>query len=86
MEVRGILEECVRVSEIIHMQCGFLIREPFLDTNETAHRKFPFAAGFLDLAGVIDQMHFSVRAFDQHVAFARLFIFGVEKDAASHSL
>ena len=68
------------------MRCGFLVREPFLDANETAHRELPFAAGLLDRARVVDQMHLRVRAFDQHVAFARLFVFGVEEDAAGHTL
>ena len=86
LEVRRILEERVRVSEIIHMQDGFLFREPFLDANEIVHREFPLLAGLLDRARVIDQMNFRVRAFDQHVAFSRLFIFGVEKDAAGYTL
>ena len=86
LEVCSVLEERVRISQIIHVQCGFPIREPFLDANEIVHRELPLVARFLDRARVVDQMHFPVRAFDQHVAFSRLFIFGVEKDAASYTL
>ena len=68
------------------MQDGFLFGESFLDANEIVHREFPLVARFLDRTRVIDQMHCPIRAFDQHVPFPRLFIFGVEKDAAGYTL
>jgi type IV secretory pathway VirB10-like protein len=68
------------------VQGGFPFRESLLDTNKILHCQFPLLTGLLDGARVIDQMHFRVRAFEQHVTFPRLFIFGVEKDPASHTL
>jgi hypothetical protein len=86
MEVGRILEEHVCVSEIIHMQAGFLFLESFLDANEIPHCEYPLVAGLLDRVGVIDQMHFRVCAFEQHVTLPGLFIFGVKKDAAGYAL
>jgi len=86
MEVGRIPDERVRVSEIINVQGGPPFRESFLDTNKILHCEFPLVAGLFDRVGVIDQMNFCVRAFDQHVAFPGLLIFGVEKDPAGDPL
>jgi len=64
---------------------GFLCSNRF-SMRMKLHREFPFLTGFLNGIGVIDQMHFCVRALDEHITLARLFIFSVEKDAASHTL
>jgi len=68
------------------VQSGFLFRESFLDADEILYHELSLIPGFLDCGGVIDQMHFPVCSFNQHVAFSRLFIFGVEKDAAGYTL
>ena len=86
MEVGRIPEERVRVSEIIHVQAGFLFLESFPDANEIPHCESPLVAGLFDRVSVIDQMNFCVRAFDEHVALPALLIFGVEKDAAGYAL
>ena len=65
---------------------GFLFANRFSIRMKRPTASFPSLRASSIVVGVIDQMHFCVRAFDQHVALARLFIFGVEKDASSHSL
>ena len=68
------------------MQDRFLYRESFLNANEILHREFSLLAGLLDSLGLIDQVHFPVRALNKHIALPRLFIFSVEKYASGHTL
>src|SRR2546430_9823543 len=45
---------------------GFLCSNRF-SMRMKLHREFPFLTGFLNGIGVIDQMHFCVRALDEHI-------------------